>query len=37
MGRHNMPEDIATFLRHVPKANVPPELVTMYLSQETNF
>jgi hypothetical protein len=31
MGRRNMPEDIATFLRHVPKANVRPELVFMYL------
>jgi hypothetical protein len=31
MGRRNMPEDVATFLRHVPKANVLPELVIMHL------
>jgi hypothetical protein len=31
MGRRNMPEDVATFLRHVPTANVRPELVIMHL------
>ena len=31
MGRCNMPEDVATFLRHVPKSNVRPELVIMHL------
>jgi len=31
MGRRNMPEDIATFLRLVPTANVRPELVIMHL------
>ena len=31
MGRRNMPEDVATFLRLVPTANVRPELVIMHL------